>query len=60
MTRCKEFKNGWTAFFSPLPNGWFETYIRDARGDLHDRIRCDTRRDAMDYYKAFQSIAKNA
>lgn len=58
--RCKEYKNGWTAFFNPLPNGWYETYVRNARGDMVDRMRFDARVDAMDYYRAFQAIAKNA
>lgn len=58
--RCKTYKNGWTAYFNPLPNGWYETYVRNASGDIHDRVRCDTYRAAMEYYKCFWMTAKNA
>ena len=58
--RCKEYKNGWSAYFNPLPNGWYETYVRNARGDIHDKHRLDNYRDAMEYYKCFSLIAKAA
>lgn len=28
--------------------------------ELHDKVRCDTYREACEYFKAFSAIAKNA
>ena len=58
--RCKEYKNGWSAYFNPLPNGWYEAYVRNASGEMHDKMRCDTYKHAMEYYKSFNLIAKAA
>ena len=54
-----KFKNGWSVFFCKC-NGWYEVFIRDGRGDVHDNIRCDDYRNALAYRRAFISIAKNA
>ena len=28
--------------------------------ELHDKVRCDTRQAAQEYFKAFAALAKNA
>lgn len=56
----KEYPNGWSVYFDKLRNGWYETYVRDAYGNMHDKMRCDTYAGAREYYRAFQAIAKAA
>lgn len=34
--------------------------VRNARGDVHDKMRCDDYRGALEYYRAFNAIAKAA
>jgi hypothetical protein len=38
----------------------YTVLVRDARGELHDRIRCDDYRAALHYWLAFNAIAKGA
>ena len=57
--RIKEFKNGWTASLDKA-GSMYVAIVRNARGDIHDKMRCDDYRDACDYYRAFSAIAKNA
>ena len=53
------YRNGWSA--SMDRSNWVYTVIvRNAFGDVHDKIRLDDYRSAMDYYRAFRAIAKNA
>ena len=57
--RVKIYKNGWSASLDkagPL----YVAMVRNARGDVHDKMRCDDYRDACDYYRAFSAIAKAA
>ncbi len=56
----KEYSNGWSVYFDKLRNGWYETYVRDASGEMYDKMRCDTYAGAREYYRAFRAIAKNA
>ena len=57
--KIKSFKNGYATFEKLFPSGFYlvECYIG---AELHDKVRCDDYRDAMDYYKSFALIAKNA
>ena len=42
-----------------FPSGYY--LVQCYKGsELHDKIRCDDYRMAMDYYKAFSAIAKTA
>lgn len=53
------YRNGWTVTMDK--NGYLWTVlVRDARGDVHDKVRCDTYRSALEYWKAFRAIAKAA
>ncbi len=55
MFKVKEFKNGWCV----IRDG-NTVVIRNARGDVHDKIRCDTARQAGEYWRAFLAIARKA
>lgn len=39
-------------------NGWYEVRLRSPNGELHNKVRCDDYRDAMEYWKSFNAIAK--
>lgn len=55
--KAKEYRNGWSTYMGQA--GWlYEVFVRNARGDIHDKIRCDDYRSAMDYWKVFNAIAK--
>jgi hypothetical protein len=57
--RSKEYKNGWSAMMDK--SGYLYTVIvRNARGDIHDKVRCDEYRSACEYYRIFNAIAKAA
>ena len=59
--KIKTYKNGWTVSAeAPACNGIRTVLVRDARGDVHDRVRCDTASAARDYWRAFNAIAKIA
>jgi hypothetical protein len=59
MHRMKCFKNGHASMERLSPSGLYlvQVYIGT---ELHDKIRCDTYQGALEYYRAFQSIARNA
>lgn len=57
--KAKEYRNGWSTVLDK--SGYLYTVIvRNARGDVYDKIRCDDYRDAMDYWRSFNAIAKAA
>lgn len=57
--KIKTYRNGWTAMMEKA--GYlYVVIVRNARGDIHDKIRCDDYRAAMGYWRAFNSIAKAA
>ena len=43
-----------------LPSGLYLANVRRANGELHDKIRCDDKQSAADYYRAFCAIARTA
>lgn len=53
------YSNGWSVYFERIGD-WYHVLVRDARGDVHDKVRCDSYREASDYRRAFKAIAKNA
>lgn len=59
MSKIKVFPNGYATFERLFPSGMYlvQCYIGT---ELHDKIRCDDYHAALDYYRAFTSIAKNA
>jgi len=54
------YGNGWAASFEgpSRPAGLYVATVRNAAGDVHDKVRCDDRRMALDYFRAFKAIAK--
>lgn len=34
--------------------------LRGANGEVVDKVRCDTYREALDYWKAFKKIARSS
>lgn len=59
MPKTKTYPNGYTTFERLFPSGMYlvQVYIR---GEMHDKIRCDDYRSALDYLKCFNQIAKRA
>ena len=58
MFKTTEQKNG--RYTTLLKDGyWYIVKLYDARGNLLDKMRCDTPRAAHEYYRAFNAIAKN-
>ena len=40
-------------------NGMFSVLLRNPSGAVHDKVTCDTRRGAYEYFRAFKLIARN-
>ena len=62
MHKTATYKNGWSVYMGE-PNGMAGlrlVTLRDANGDIRDKMRCDTYRGALEYYAAFKRVAKNA
>lgn len=59
--KTKEFKNGASVFMDDpsFPSGMITVILRDSAGNVLDKTRCDSRREANEYYRAFCAIAKN-
>jgi hypothetical protein len=61
IVKVETYRNGWTVTMDKaFPQGMYTVLVRNAAGNVHDRIRCDDYRAARDYYRAFNAIAKNA
>jgi hypothetical protein len=58
-TKVKIYPNGWEAMLEKA-GPWYCANVRNAAGGIHDKVRCDDYRAALDYYRAFSAIAKNA
>ena len=61
-TKLKTYRNGWLAMLEKTAShdAPYTVLVRDARGEIHDRIRCDDYRAAVNYWLAFNAIAKGA
>ena len=61
MDQVAEFKNGaYVVLEAPsFPGGMSSVFIRDPQGNIHDKIKCDSRTQAREYFRAFKKIAKN-
>jgi hypothetical protein len=60
--KSKLYKNNAFVTFEKIESNysrWYDVRLRAPNGALHDRIRCDDHRAAMDYWKAFNAIARN-
>ena len=59
QSKAVEYPNGWSATLE-REGIWYVARVRNARGDVHDRVRCDDSRMAREYFAAFKRIAKAA
>lgn len=59
MTKAKTYRNGWSVAMDKA-GSMYVIIVRNARGDVHDKMRCDDYHNARDYYRAFSAIAKNS
>jgi hypothetical protein len=57
--KAKIYKNGWETMFEKS-GFWYCANVRNAAGEIHDKVRCDNYRAALEYFRAFNAIAKNA
>lgn len=57
QTKIETFKNGALVTFDVnLTNGMYTVLARNPAGEVHDKVSCDTRRGAMEYYRAFKKV----
>lgn len=59
MFRIKSYKNGHASLERLSPSGMYLVQVYKG-SELHDKIRCDDYRSALQYLKAFAAIARNA
>lgn len=58
--KFKHHPNGWsTAFEQQYHSGLITVTLRRSSGEVFDKVRCDDYRNALDYFRAFNTIAKN-
>ena len=57
--KARIYRNGWSASIDKA-GSMYVIFVRNSRGDVHDKMRCDDYSDALAYYKSFCAIAKNA
>jgi hypothetical protein len=56
----KLFKNGAVVTIDRNSiNGMYTVLLRNPAGEVHDKVSCDTRGDAYDYFRSFKLIARN-
>jgi hypothetical protein len=58
--KIKLFKNGAYTTLEKQACGYYSVQVRSPSGELIDKIRCDTYRDACEYRRAFNAIARNS
>jgi hypothetical protein len=40
-------------------SGFYTVLLRNPAGEVHDKVSCDTRKTAFEYFRAFKLIARN-
>ena len=61
MLKVKTFKNGaYTSFERDAIRGTYLVKVYSPAGHLLDRVICDDYRNARDYLRSFNGIARNA
>jgi len=61
MAKIKTFKNGaWTTFERTPFAGHYVIRVYNPKGELLDKIICDDYRNAVDYLRCFNGIARNS
>ena len=56
--KIMKYKNGYATFEQLFPSGMYLVQLYKG-SEMADKIRCDTYKGAMEYFKAFAKIAKN-
>ena len=59
MNRIKAYDNGHASIERLSPSGMWLVQVYKG-SELHDKVRCDDDRSALEYFRAFSAIAKNA
>ena len=57
-SKLKVYRNDWLVMMEPQNNGMYLVMVRAANGEVYDKVRCDDYRNALDYFRAFNRIAK--
>ena len=57
--KCQTYRNGWSVILDK-ERVMYCVILRDASGEVNDKMRCDDYRNALDYYRSFKAIARNA
>jgi len=57
QTKVKTYRNDWLAMLEKS-GVWYCVTIRNTNGDIHDKVRCDDYHTALDYWRAFNAVAK--
>ena len=60
MMKIKEYKNGAYASLDDSGRAYIMVKAYNARGECIDKILCDSRRVAGEYFRAFCKLAKNS
>ena len=60
QTKLKTYNNGWLAMMEKQAHGVYLVLVRNDAGEVYDKMRCDSYRMALDYWRAFNAIAKAA
>jgi hypothetical protein len=61
MTKITTHKSGaWTTFEKLTPSGLYLVKLYSAAGNLIDKVRCDSYREAQAYLRCFNLTARNA
>ena len=56
--KIKYYGNGYATFERMSPSGMYLVQLYKGT-ELEDKMRCDTYRSAMEYFKSFAKIAKS-
>ena len=60
QTKTKIYRNDWSTLLEKQAHGVYLVLVRNSAGDVHDKIRCDDYRMALNYWRAFNAIARAA
>lgn len=60
IPKIKEYKNNASVIFTHIESMDTPYLVKlyNGSGDLVDRVRCDDKKDAQDYFKSFCKIAR--
>jgi len=59
-TKFKVYKNDWSTLLEKQAHGVYLVLVRNDAGEIYNKIRCDDYRMALNYWHAFNVIARAA